>query len=192
MSHSSSRRGIHPQHFPTQDEREEDCFFWWSQKLEEREIVGLVVAKMAKMHFHLQSLIGFQTRKCVMNYEQEGIHWRIKIQLSSLAASKYLIVRQWHCDGCLRDKYSAVGPPGTAGGQRDYKSTASKSFAQKACKVILTAAPNPKSEKFFPPLGKKNKILHRWEAKDKLKKSKKHRSPFRSNADWGQHREKPP
>ena len=111
-----------------------------------------------------------QTRKCVMNYEQEGIHWRIKIQLSSFAdiswgtASKYLIVRQWHCDGCLRDKYSAVGPPGTAGGKRDYKSTASESFAQKACEVILTAAPNPKSEKFFPPLAKKKKILHRWEA----------------------------
>ena len=58
-------------------------------------------------------------------------------------------------------------PPGTAGGQRDYKSTATKSLTQKACEVILTPAPNPKSEKFVPPLAKKNQILHRWEAEDK-------------------------
>ena len=71
MRNSSSRPDIYPQHFPTQDERERNCFFWWSQKLkereivfwwlqklEEREIVGLVVAKIAKMHFKLQSLIG--------------------------------------------------------------------------------------------------------------------------------------
>ena len=52
-------------------------------------------------------------------------------------------------------------PPGTAGGQRDYKSTATKSLTQKACEVILTPGPNPKSEKFVPPLAKKNQILHR-------------------------------
>ena len=46
MSHSSSRPDIHPQHFPTQDEREGDCLLvvknwrggrllvWWLQKLQ--------------------------------------------------------------------------------------------------------------------------------------------------------------
>ena len=174
------------------------CFLWkWATphqgltsirnifqlKMKDKEIIFLVVTtigregdwwfggcKNCKDALSPSTFYWIQTRKCVMNYEHERIHWRTKIQLSSFAdinwgtASKYLIVRQWHCDGCLRDKYSAVGPPGTAGGQRDYKSTASESFAQKACEVILTAAPNPKSEKFFPPLAKKKKILHRWKA----------------------------
>ena len=140
--------------------KEREIVFWWS-KIGGEGDCWFGGCKNCKDALSPSTFYWIQTRKCVMNYEQEGIHWRIKIQLSSFAdinwgtASKYLIVRQWHCDGCLRDKYSAVGPPGTAGGQRDYKSTASKSFAQKACEVILTLAPSSKIWKVYSTLSQK-------------------------------------
>ena len=97
MSHSSSRPDIHPQHFPTQDETEGD-FFLVVMKIGGVEDFRFGGCKNCKDALSPSTFYWIQTRKCVMNYEKEGIHWRIKIQLSSFAdiswgtASKYLRV----------------------------------------------------------------------------------------------------
>ena len=93
--------------------KEREIVFWWS-KIGGEGDCWFGGCKNCKDALSPSTFYWIQTRKCVMNYEHERIHWRTKIQLSSFAdinwgtASKYLIVRQWHCDGCLRDKYSAL------------------------------------------------------------------------------------